>query len=554
MPLRRDPPLQQAGRPVTRAALRWWSAFLGVVAALAVLAVAEIAAAVVAPAASPVLAVGALVIDLVPAGVKDTVIALFGTGDKVALIVVLGVVVLTAAALAGVLQVRRPPLGVVVIALFAGVAVLAATTRAGATGAAAIPTIVGMIAGVFILHRGADRLRDWRDAADRSASASAAVAEPVRGIARPAARAPLIPGAGARVERRTFLLMTVVAGVASVVAGSVARGLNAAAARVDDFRRTLVLPRAATPAAAIPASAELGVPGLAPFLTPASDFYRIDTALQVPSVDAASWKLRITGMVEQEVEITFAELLALPLEEHVTTLTCVSNEVGGNLIGNALWLGYPIRLLLERAKPTAGADMVLSTSQDGWTASTPLEALTDPERASILAVGMNGEPLPQQHGFPVRMVVPGLYGYVSATKWVTELKVTTFAEDVAYWSTRGWTERGPIKTGSRIDTPRSGARVDVGRTAIAGMAWAQHTGIQKVEVRVDEGDWVEADLGDGVGTDTWRQWSYAWDATSGSHSVEVRATDTTGATQTSDEAPPAPDGATGWHRISVSAG
>ncbi|MDO4028367.1 molybdopterin-dependent oxidoreductase [Clavibacter michiganensis] len=536
---------------MTRAALRWWSAFLGVVAALAVLAVAEIAAAFVAPAASPVLAVGALVIDLVPAGVKDTVIALFGTGDKVALIVVLGVVVLAAAALAGILQVRRPPLGVVVLALFAGVAMLAATTRAGATGAAAIPTIVGMIAGVFILHRGADRLRDWRDAADRAASASAAVAEPVRGIARPAARAPLTPGAGARVERRTFLLMTVVAGVASVVAGSVARGLNAAAARVDDFRRTLVLPRAATPAVAIPATAELGVPGLAPFVTPATDFYRIDTALQVPSVDAASWKLRITGMVEQEVEITFAELLALPLEEHVTTLTCVSNEVGGNLIGNALWLGYPIRLLLERAKPTAGADMVLSTSQDGWTASTPLEALTDPDRASILAVGMNGEPLPQQHGFPVRMVVPGLYGYVSATKWVTELKVTTFAEDVAYWSTRGWTERGPIKTGSRIDTPRSGARVDAGRTAIAGMAWAQHTGIEKVEVRVDEGDWVEATLGDGVGADTWRQWSYAWDAASGSHSVEVRATDTTGATQTSDEAPPAPDGATGWHRITV---
>ncbi|WP_316298245.1 molybdopterin-dependent oxidoreductase [Clavibacter michiganensis] len=536
---------------MTRAALRWWSASLGVVAALAVLAVAEIAAAFVAPAASPVLAVGALVIDLVPAGVKDTVIALFGTGDKVALIVVLGVVVLAAAALAGILQVRRPPLGVVVLALFAGVAMLAATTRAGATGAAAIPTIVGMIAGVFILHRGADRLRDWRDAADRAASASAAVAEPVRGIARPAARAPLTPGAGARVERRTFLLMTVVAGVASVVAGSVARGLNAAAARVDDSRRTLVLPRAATPAAAIPATAELGVPGLAPFVTPATDFYRIDTALQVPSVDAASWKLRITGMVEQEVEITFAELLALPLEEHVTTLTCVSNEIGGNLIGNALWLGYPIRLLLERAKPTTGADMVLSTSQDGWTASTPLEALTDPDRASILAVGMNGEPLPQQHGFPVRMVVPGLYGYVSATKWVTELKVTTFAEDVAYWSTRGWTERGPIKTGSRIDTPRSGARVDAGRTAIAGMAWAQHTGIEKVEVRVDEGDWVEATLGDGVGADTWRQWSYAWDAASGSHSVEVRATDTTGATQTSDEAPPAPDGATGWHRITV---
>jgi DMSO/TMAO reductase YedYZ molybdopterin-dependent catalytic subunit len=535
---------------VTRAALRAWSAFLGVVAALVVLAVAEIAAAFVAPAASPVLAVGALVIDLVPAGVKDAVIAVFGTGDKVALLVVLGLVVLVAAALAGILQVRRPPLGVVVLALFAGIAVLAATTRAGATGAAAIPTVLGMVAGAFVLHRGADRLRDWRDAATRSASTAAQASQPVRGIARPAVRAPLT--GGARVERRTFLLMTVVAGAVSVVAGSVARGVNAAAARVDDFRRTLVLPRAASPAAPIPASAELGVPGLAPFVTPAADFYRIDTALQVPAIDASAWRLRITGMVEQEVEIGFEELLALPLEEHVTTLACVSNEVGGTLIGNALWLGYPIRLLLERARPTAGADMVLSTSHDGWTASTPIEALTDPDRASILAVGMNGEPLPIEHGFPVRMVVPGLYGYVSATKWVTELEVTTFADDVAYWSTRGWTERGPIKTGSRIDTPRSGARVDPGRTAVAGMAWAQHTGIERVEVRVDEGEWAEAVLGDGVGTDTWRQWSYAWDATSGSHRVEVRATDSSGATQTSDEAPPAPDGATGWHGITVS--
>jgi DMSO/TMAO reductase YedYZ molybdopterin-dependent catalytic subunit len=292
------------------------------------------------------------------------------------------------------------------------------------------------------------------------------------------------------------------------------------------------------------------VGGLSPYVTPNSDFYRIDTALSVPVIDPDKWSLRIHGMVQNELQISFAELTALPLEEHVATLTCVSNEVGGDLIGNALWLGYPIRLLLARAKPLPGADMVLSRSEDDFTAGTPLEALTDPDRQSLLAVGMNGQPLPLAHGFPVRMVVPGLYGYVSATKWVVDLKVTSFAEDQGYWTPRGWSAKGPIKLASRIDTPGRDT-VDPGPIVVAGVAWCQHVGVDKVEVRVDQGPWQPAQLADTTGPDTWRQWKLDWTATSGSHTLSVRATDAQGYAQIEAEAPPAPDGSTGYHTVDV---
>jgi DMSO/TMAO reductase YedYZ molybdopterin-dependent catalytic subunit len=354
------------------------------------------------------------------------------------------------------------------------------------------------------------------------------------------------PGA-ARVDRRRFLVATGVTAVGAVVAGVVARSMNAAASAVTAAREAITLPAAATPAPAAPAGAERGHDGLASYITPNDEFYRIDTALQVPSVDASTWSLKITGMVEEEIELSWNDLVALPLEEHPVTLACVSNEVGGGLIGNALWLGYPIRELLARAKPLPGADMVLSRSIDGFTAGTPLEVLQDPDRVGILAVGMNGEPLPVEHGFPVRVVVAGLYGYVSATKWVTELQLTTFDESEGYWTPRGWSALGPVKTESRIDVPRVGASIAAGTVPIAGVAWAQHTGIEKVEVRVDDGPWADARLADTAGIDTWVQWVYDWDATSGDHTVSVRATDRSGYTQTSDEAPPAPDGASGWH-------
>jgi DMSO/TMAO reductase YedYZ molybdopterin-dependent catalytic subunit len=328
--------------------------------------------------------------------------------------------------------------------------------------------------------------------------------------------------------------------------------MNAGTAAVNTVRAALTLPGATTPAPAIPAGAELGIPGVEPLFSANETFYRIDTALQVPVIDSSSWKLKVTGMVDNEFEIGFDELLALPLTEHATTLMCVSNEVGGNLVGNAMWLGYPIRELLARAKPRAGADMVLSRSIDGFTAGTPLEALLDEKRTSLLAVGMNGKPLPLEHGFPARLVVPGLYGYVSATKWVVELRVTTFAKDQGYWTPRGWSALGPVKTASRIDVPVGGTRVAAGTVAVAGVAWAQHVGISGVEVRVDRGQWMPAKLATAVSADTWVQWVYEWPATSGTHTIQVRATDTTNFTQSETPVPVAPNGAEGWHTIQVS--
>jgi hypothetical protein len=287
-----------------------------------------------------------------------------------------------------------------------------------------------------------------------------------------------------------------------------------------------------------------------PLVTPAKDFYRIDTALRVPVLDPGQWTLKVTGLVEREVSLDFAALLAKPLIERHVTIACVSNEVGGDLIGNARWLGWPVRELLAQAGPTDGADMVLSRSADGWTAGTPLEVLTD-NRDALLAVGMNGEPLPLEHGFPVRLVVPGLYGYVSATKWVTELKVTRFADDAGYWTPRGWSERGPIKTSSRIDVPRDGRSVPAGTVAFGGVAWAQHTGISRVELRVNRGAWQQAELAPGISRDTWYQWKLALPLTPGQYEVQVRATDLDGAAQVEDRSPVAPSGATGFHTVRV---
>lgn len=511
--------------------MRWklWAAAAGLASAAAVLAIAEVIAVFAGASTSPLFAVGSLVIDLAPPGVKDLVIQLFGTGDKAALLTILGVVVAVLAALAGLLEWRRTPFGVALLVLVSGVAVLAVTTRSGAGALSGLPTVVGMIAGALLLRMLAQRLRAWQAT-----------------TARTAAPTQTAPGA-ARIDRRRFLVATGVTAVGAVVAGVVARSMNAAASAVTAAREAITLPAAATPAPAAPAGAELGLDGLASYITPNADFYRIDTALQVPSVDASTWSLKITGMVEQEIELSWNDLVALPLEEHPVTLACVSNEVGGDLIGNALWLGYPIRELLASARPLPGADMVLSRSIDGFTAGTPLEVLQDPDRVGILAVGMNGEPLPVEHGFPVRVVVAGLYGYVSATKWATELQLTTFDESEGYWTPRGWSALGPIKTESRIDVPRVGASIAAGTVPIAGVAWAQHTGVEKVEVRVDDGPWADARLADTAGIDTWVQWVYEWDATPGDHTVAVRATDRSGYTQTSDEAPPAPDGASGWH-------
>lgn len=460
---------------------------------------------------APVAAVGAAFIDRTPAWLKDLAISTFGVNDKRALLVGTVVVLAVVCALIGLLSRRRLTLALILFAATAGVGLLGVLTRPGATAVDAVPTLVGAAVGLWFLAR-------------LSARGSAPDANPTRRL--------LLGGA--------------VGGVAAYL-GAV---LGGGAATAADSRQSAAKTSLDVERMSVPAGADLRVPGAAPYVVANADFYRIDTALVVPRLDATQWRLRVTGMVDREVEIDWATLQGKPMREALVTLTCVSNEVGGDLIGNAVWTGWPVRELLAMAGPQAGADMVLQTSADGWTCGTPLTALTD-DRNALLAIRMNGEPLPFEHGFPVRLVVPGLYGYVSATKWVSELKVTTFAKDQGYWTPRGWSAKGPIKTASRIDVPRVGATVPAGRVAVAGVAWAQHRGIRKVEVQVDDGPWQQARLAEEPTIDAWRQWVLPWDATRGSHTIRVRATDGLGELQTSVEAPPAPDGASGWHTITV---
>ncbi len=337
----------------------------------------------------------------------------------------------------------------------------------------------------------------------------------------------------------------------ALVAGTLGRVLTARRTSVTSSRAAVHLPEPVSAQPSVPGS-DLGIRGLGPFLTPNRDFYRIDTSLIVPQVPAEHWRLRVHGMVDRPIELTFAQLLARDLVERDITLTCVSNEVGGYLAGNARWLGAPLADLLTEAGVHPDADMLLSRSHDGFTIGTPTAVVMD-GRDALLAVGMNGEPLPAEHGFPVRMVVPGLYGYVSATKWVVDLELTRFDAQSPYWVLRGWVPKAPILTMSRIDVPSPFAEVPAGRVAVAGVAWAQHRGIDKVEVRVDGGRWATARLASVPSTDTWRQWVWEWEAKApGDHVLEVRATDSTGAVQPERRTDPFPRGATGWSSTQVS--
>ncbi|MFJ1457769.1 molybdopterin-dependent oxidoreductase [Nocardia sp. N2S4-5] len=357
-------------------------------------------------------------------------------------------------------------------------------------------------------------------------------------------------GSGREMGRRQVVRGIVGVGVLAGAAGVAGRLLGVRAHSVSGERAAVELPAPPVAGPPVDPAADLRIPGITPYLTPNSDFYRIDTALVVPQVSTETWSLRIHGMVEREIRLGYADLARRTPVERLVTLACVSNPVGGDLIGNARWLGYRLDELLAEARPHPDADMVLSRSADGFTAGTPLAALTD-GRDALLAVGMNGEPLPVRHGYPARLVVPGLYGYVSATKWVTELEITRFDRAQAYWTKRGWSALGPIKTGTRIDTPRVGARVSAGRIPVAGVAWAQHRGITAVEVRIDDGPWQPARLAAEPSLDTWRQWVYDWDATPGPHTLRARATDDTGEPQTSELRDVVPDGATGYPNVTV---
>nr|WP_244409141.1 molybdopterin-dependent oxidoreductase [Stackebrandtia nassauensis] len=496
------------------------AAIAGIAAAATALGLGEIVAAFITPLSAPLSAVGDAVIAISPEGLDRWAKETFGTADKPLLLggtlVLLGVF----AAGIGILARRRLAYGMAGIVVFTAIGVLSAVTRPTAEALAALPSVMGGAGAAVLLYL---------------------LLELPAGQ-EPAAEDPRMFG------RRRFMVTAGAAVAAAGVGGFAARTLGQGS-MVEQARGEIKLPAPADPAPGLPASTKLKVKGITPWHTPNGDFYRIDTALTVPKLDPAQYRLRVYGRVERELDLSYQDILDMPLIERDITISCVSNEVGGPLVGNARWLGVRLSDILDKVKPHKGADQLVGRSSDGFTAGAPTELCRD-GRDAMLAVGMNGEPLPVDHGFPVRMIVPGLYGYVSATKWLTELQLTSFDDFDAYWIPRGWSTPSPIKTTSRIDTPSSSAKA--GTVTVAGVAWAQHRGIEAVEVRVDNEDWREAELAAEASTDVWRQWKWTWkDAEPGTHTLTVRAVDGDGETQTEKVAPVAPDGATGLHSVKV---
>jgi DMSO/TMAO reductase YedYZ molybdopterin-dependent catalytic subunit len=506
----REAPAPAARLPRTRAIA------VALISLLAALGAGHLVAAFVGPTASPYVAVGNWVRDISPHPVVEWAKSTFGTADKTVLFIGVTVVILGLTAVAGLASRTRPTPGLVIAAVQGVLGFVAVLSRPDLGQLGILAPAASMVVGLVTFS--------W-----------------LHGKAWPVNQN--------REDRRTFLRTSAGLVIGAGVAGVIGQ-LSGNRVDVEQSRAAVGRITPASPAPKLPPGADFAGSGSTRFITANRDFYRIDTALTLPRVAAQDWRLRIHGAVDKTVEFTFNDIRDRALIERPVTLACVSNEVGGGLISNADWIGVPLRDLLLEAGVKPGADQVFSTSIDGFTAGTPVDALLDPNRGAMLAIGMNGEPLPQEHGFPARMVVPGLYGYVSATKWVVDMELTTFAEKQGYWISRGWSLKAPIKTASRIDNPQDGATLPKGRNTIAGIAWAQTIGIEKVEVRVDD-DWHEADLSTEVDVNTWRMWRVTVNLKPGSHRLQVRATDKRGYTQTDAEAPPAPDGATGWHTVEV---
>lgn len=490
-------------------------ALAGVAAAGLGTAAGQVLGALVAPASAPLQAVGAAVIDLAPPGLKEWAVSTVGTADKPLLIAGVLTAVCVLGALAGMWAGRAPFAGDAVSAALGVVGAAAALSRPDAALWFALPSLVAAAVAAGVLR--------WQ-----------------LGWTGPdPATAPSRDG----LDRR--LLLT---GGLGVLGAIVTAGLPGSARTTAPTATPITIPRPGSSASPLPAGLDTTVPGISPLQTPVADFYRIDTALFPPQVDPATWRLEVSGMVANPFTLTWDQLAAMPLIERDVTLTCVSNEIGGPYCGSTRWTGVRVAGLLERARPLAGADQVLSSSADGFTASTPLLVLLD-GRDAMVAIAMDGEPLTSEHGFPARLLTPGLYGYVGATKWLTRLKVTTFAADEAYWTTRGWAQQAPVKTATRIDVPRGD--IASGPTTVAGVAWATHRGVSLVQVSVDDGPWQDARLGPDVGLDYWRQWYLPWDAPTGRHRIAARAYDGSGTVQPAEVRGVLPDGPTGYHVIDV---
>ena len=517
-------------------------AFAGAVAVGAALAIGELLAGVLPDVPSPLLAVARFLVDVQPPGAKDLVVSIFGTSDKLAFQVLILLIGLVVGAGLGRLAPARPAIAGAILAAFAGVG-FAASLRdpvvsvALSAGAAGVEAMVG----IWLLRRLVLIARSPAGAGDAAGAGRSA------GIGATAAMPDW--------SRRSLLRTGGAIAIGSVVVGALGRSLlerQRAPATPGDVPAAPV--PATLPSGADLATTDLQQEGLTPIVVPTERFYRIDTAFIPPTVDRSTWKLLVHGMVDREITLTYDELVALPLVEQYVTIACVSNEVGGNLVGNAKWTGVRLRDVLDMAGVQPVADQLIGESVDGFTAGMPVEWVMDPARTPMIAVAMNDAPLPREHGYPARLIVPGLYGYVSATKWLASLTLTRFDQVEGFWVPLGWAQKAPILTQSRIDVPASGANVSAGHVAVAGVAWAPDRGISAVEVRVDGGAWTRAKLSTPISKATWVQWLYDWDAPSGAHTLEVRATDGTGDIQTDQRSNPAPDGARGHHTISVSVG
>lgn len=494
----------------------------GVVAGAAGLATSYATAVVLTLDESPVIAVADLIIRQTPGGVTERAIKLLGHADKPVLIALVFTGLFTLFAVAGLLARKQSWRSIVVWAALAAIGLVAVLLQRGAGSFDTIPVLVGLVTWITV----------------HSA------------LVNPLLRADRRPDLASH-ERRVFLMVAgavALGGAGVAVAG---RLVGSARRHVEASRQLLRIPGVTRREP--PDVATLGLSGITPWQTSADDFYIIDTALTIPAIEPTEWSLRLHGMVDRELTLTFADLVDRQLTESWVTLSCVSNPIGGELVGNARWSGVRIADLLQEAGVHRDADCVRQVSHDGWDCATPLAALTD-GRAAMLAVAMNGRPLPLEHGFPVRTVVPGLYGYVSATKWVVELEVTRFDQVEAFWTSKGWSEQGPIKTSSRIDVPRNGAEVTAGTVSVGGVAWHPHTGIDAVEASLDGGEWRTAELGGVPSLDTWVQWALTYeDVAPGDHDLRVRATSRDGITQTSVRRDVVPDGATGWHAVEFTA-
>ena len=512
------------------------AALAGAVAAGVALGVAELVSGLAGEGPSLVSAIGTEFIDRFAGSLKDLAVELFGTNDKPALIVGIVVACVALGALFGVVAARRFWLGAAGFVLFGLVGVWAYNRDPfGSVGTGSTAAVIGVAAGIaalwFLLRLARPAIQAAAPTADD-------------GVAVPGGGVTVAPRAATGTPRRTFIVAATALGAGAAASAALGRRVRPSG-EAEAARRKVSIPRPVSSRAA-PARQPFTAPGLSPYVTPNADFYRIDTALLVPQVDVDSWRLDVSGMVDEPFSLDYAALLALDSVEETVTLQCVSNEIGGSLVGNAVWQGVPLTALLERAGVQSGASQIVGRSVDRWTAGFPTDIATD-GRVALVAYAMNGEPLPVTHGFPARLIVAGLYGYVSATKWLNEIELTTWDDFDGYWISRGWAKEGPIKTASRIDVPRRSATVPAGPTPVAGVAWAPIRGIARVEVQVDDGEWQECRLGDVASDNTWVQWLYEWDARPGDHVLTVRATDGDGNTQTSDIAPPIPDGATGWH-------